>query len=52
MDPVTGIPYFRPTTGRSPKNRSPDHKYNIGEHLYNHHKIVSEKHEKLKKDEV
>jgi hypothetical protein len=51
IDPVTGRPYFRPVTGRSPKNRPVDAKFNLGEHLYNNHKMIQEKHNKLKKDE-
>lgn len=51
IDPATGKPLFRPMTGRSPQNRPADLKYNIGAHLYNHHKMINEKHNKLKRDE-
>jgi len=40
IDPVTGRPYFRPVTGRSPKNRPIDVKHNVGEHLYLNHKTI------------
>lgn len=51
IDPVTGKPYFYPKTGRSPKNRPADIRNNIGEHLYSQHKMITEKHNKLKRDE-
>jgi hypothetical protein len=37
--------------GRSPKNRPAEVKGKIGEHLYLHHKMITEKHNKLKRDE-
>lgn len=42
---------FKPITGRSPKARAPDTKNQIGEHLYQYHSIVNEKHKKLVQDE-
>ena len=51
FDTTNGLSYFQPKVGRSPKNRPAEAKSKIGEHLYKHHKMITEKHNKLKKDE-
>jgi hypothetical protein len=53
IDPVTGQPYFRPQTGRSPRGIQRDAgPSKVGKHLYQQAMAQKERQERVKREEM